>query len=80
MPCVGNNAFTTLPSYSVNLVCHLPFKEVEALRVAVDVDPYDVPEGIARGSVPAMRENTVLPYGCKTSRFATLRRSLSLFY
>ena len=30
MPCVGNDAFATLPSYSVNLVCHLPFKEVEA--------------------------------------------------
>ena len=41
---VGNNTFATLPSYSVNLVCHLPFKEVEALRVAVDVDPYNVPE------------------------------------
>ena len=30
MPCVGNDAFATLPSYSVNLVCHLPFREVEA--------------------------------------------------
>ena len=24
MLCVENKAFTTLPSYSVNLVCHLP--------------------------------------------------------
>ncbi|MBR5448812.1 MAG: hypothetical protein IKV43_02390 [Clostridia bacterium] len=41
---MGNSAFRTLPSYSVNLVCHLPFKEVEALRVAETVDPYDVSE------------------------------------
>ena len=30
MPCVGKDAFATLPSYSASLVCHLPFKEVEA--------------------------------------------------
>ena len=52
MPCVGDNAFTTLPSYSVNLVCHLPFKEVEALRVAGTSTPTVCPKPQARPSVP----------------------------
>ena len=56
-------AFATLPSYSVNLVCHLPFEEVEAFagrlfcesnikRTVVDACPYGVPEVETRMSVP----------------------------
>ena len=41
---------TTLPPQAVPL----PFKEVEALRVAEDVDPYDVSEAAERTPVPTM--------------------------
>ncbi|MBR5448972.1 MAG: hypothetical protein IKV43_03200 [Clostridia bacterium] len=51
MPCVVNNTFTTLPSYSVNLVCHLPLHR-GGFAGRRDVDPYDVSEAAGETAGP----------------------------
>ena len=61
MPCVGNNALATLPSYSVNLVCHLPFKEVEALRLA-ETSTRCKPSPVGEGGPLAVDEVSEIVY------------------
>ncbi|MBR5449203.1 MAG: hypothetical protein IKV43_04355 [Clostridia bacterium] len=43
MLCVTYDAFTTLPSYSASLVCHLPLHR-GGFTGRRDVDPYGVPK------------------------------------
>ena len=57
MLCVGNNTFTTLPSYSVNLVCHLPLHRGGLRTVGTPVPTrckiYALPNSLQNGGTKA---------------------------